>query len=244
VATIADFENEADFARAFTFFQEPVDFAKAPYVARPDWRPPRLDRVATDSAVDGGAGKYALRSEQRGTEETCFAGLRLVDTAEANALVFDMRAEHADAPEAVVDFVVYAAPRELRMVFPWDSLRPPLAWRHSPDAFTYYLGEDRVPDASYAFYHARRTIPTGRATTLVVPLADFICAYGRNEAAGLFRNQRPLSAEMLLAIGWTAPFGARRAPTVLLIDNISFARVPGEAGDLHSYPQQIIQPKP
>jgi len=241
VAPIADFENAADLERTFTFFQEPIDFHREPYLVRPDWRPPQLQR-ASDGRGDGiKGGKYSLRFEQQGTEETCFAGIRVDGTAAANAVALVVRADHAGgASEVVVDFLAYAAPAKKSASFPWASFEPPGSWQGSPMAFTYYLSEDRTHETDYAFYHTRRTLPNGRWTTLVLPLADFICAYGRGEAAALFREQRPLAGDALLALGWTAPFGARRNKTVLLIDGISLVRVPGDAEQHRSFPQKPV----
>jgi hypothetical protein len=253
VATVADFEGPVSRFAAFTFFQEPIDLTRPePYRVRPDWSPPKLLRVPTrygdgrPREPAGGiatieAAKYSLRFEHQGTEEVCFAGVRVDDTADANALVFDIWAEHAGDPTTVIDFLVYAAPGDLRESFPWNALKPPPAWRQKPDAFDYYLSEDRAPDASYALYHARRLIPTGRRTTVIVPMADFICAYGRNGAADLFQNQMPLTSDMLLAIGWTVPFGTRRAPSVIEFDEISLGQVPGEAEELRSYLQKAVR---
>jgi hypothetical protein len=246
VACIADFEDEAEFERAFTFFQEPIDFARWPYLVRPDWRPPQLARVS--ATRDGAPGAtHSLRFEQRGTEETCFAGVKTKGetTTGANALAIEVRAEHAGgASEVVVDFVVYAAPPGRAKTFPWSEFEPPASWKGSPEAFTYYLGENQGPKASYAFYHVRRGLPNGRWTKLVLPMTDFICAYGRNEAAAMFREQRHLTEDTLMAVGWTAPYGARRHPTVLLINRIDLVRIPGEVAELRSFLQTPLAPRP
>jgi hypothetical protein len=245
VATIADFEDEAEMDRAFTFFQEPIDFSRPPYLVRPDWRPPQLARVKAERdepapGIPAAGGRYALRFEQRGTEETCFAGVKTKGetTTGAGALAIDVLARHGGgSSEVVVDFVVYAAPAGMVKTFPWSTFKPPASWQGSPEAFTYYLGENQGPEVSYAFYHVRRTLPNGRWTKLVLPLADFICAYGRNDAAAMFREQRPLTEGTMMAVGWTAPYGARRHPTVLLIDRIDLVRVPAEAQQHRSFPQ-------
>jgi hypothetical protein len=90
-------------------------------------------------------------------------------------------------------------------------------------------------DASFAFYHARRSVTNGQWSTLVLPLPDFVCWYGQGRRAESFQKQRALTGEQVFAIAFLSPYGQRRQPTVVYVKELSFARVPGAADDLRSY---------
>lgn len=235
IARFADFGDPDDLKQAFTFFQEPIDLAKPPHTVRPDWRPPKLTHVPSSSESSG-----VLRIEQQGTEEVCFAGIMAQGSRESNAVAVRLKCEHASiGPEIALDFLVYVAPNEERREFPWADFAPPPAWRERPDlAFDYYLNQDRMRDVNYGFYHTRRAVPNGRWTTLVLPFADFICAYGEQDCKPMFQQQLPLTGEDIIALGLVTPYRQRRHSTIIEIDGVSFVHVPGEPESLRSFWQR------
>jgi hypothetical protein len=231
VAKIADFEDPAERQRAFTFFHEPIDLTKPPYLVREGWKPPLLNLVA-----EGKSGKFSLRAEHRGIEEACFTGIHALGLKEANAIACTLRVEHqSELKEVALDFLVYAAPAKGRDRFPWGDFQPPESWRKSPLAFDYYLSHPQTRGPNYAFYHVRRTVKNREWTTLVMPCADFVCAYGQAECAPMFDKQLPLACDTIFALAFLSPYGQRNSPTVVLVDDLSFVSVPGEAGAQQSF---------
>ncbi|QDU28132.1 hypothetical protein ETAA8_32320 [Anatilimnocola aggregata] len=231
VATIVDFEKETDLQQAFTFFQDPIDFTKPAYAVRPDWLPPKLDRLAV-----GHTGLHSLRSQQRGTEETCFTGIHAPGNKEANALQLTLKLDHDRLEsEVALDFLVYVTLPGNSARFPWQRFQPPELWRSSPLAFTYYLGQQQTKGESYAFYHTRRSLPKGAWTSLVLPGDDFICAYGQGDCANLFQSQSPLKCDGIQAIGFVAPYRQRYGTTTVTIDELSWVQVPSTALPRHTY---------
>ncbi|MGE3803252.1 MAG: hypothetical protein AB7K24_01120 [Gemmataceae bacterium] len=231
VALIADFEQPADLSRTFTFFQEPIDLDKPPHLVREGWLPPTLARAA-----QGQTGKFSWQIEQKGTEEVAFAGIMATGPPRANAFALSVKGTHPQAGHNVVlDFLVYVAPPAQRDKFPWKDFAPPARWQKDPRAFTYYLDQERTRGPSYGFYHLRRTIPNGTWTTLVLPFPDFICAYGQGDCAAMFGRQLPLAGESIMALGLVSPYGQRAAATTILIDAISFVKIPGTPDELRSF---------
>ncbi|MEQ8791897.1 MAG: hypothetical protein RIC55_36910 [Pirellulaceae bacterium] len=242
IATAADFDDAADMRQAFTFFQEPIDLSKPAHLARPTWRPFRLslERNA-EPAAEGGS----LLIEHQGTEEVCFAGVMMEGESESNALYLRLKSDHAgDRPEVVLDFLLYLAPRAGgETTFPWQRFAAPPSWRKTPEtAFTYYLSQEQTRGVDYAMYHVRRTVPNGQWATLVLPYADFVCAYGQGRCAPWFQRQSPLDGDQVIALGMLSPFGMRRAVTRTRIDDIALVRVPGETEALRSYWQNRPEP--
>ncbi len=236
IATAADFEAE-ELSKAFTFFQEPIDLTQSPYLVRPNWQPPTLSRV--DTRPQGGK---SLRIEQRGTEEVCFTGIMLPAARAANALALDLKSDHKTArDELMLDFIVYVGSRAEK--FPWEQFAPPESWQARPEiAFTYYLSQSRTQGADYAFYHVRRTVPNGEWTRLVLPFADFVCAYGQGDCEEFFRHQTPLPAAQTIALAVLPPYGLRRAATRITIDEVALVHVPGTPVELRSFPQPPVKP--
>ena len=235
VATVADFEQPTDMAKAFTFFQDPIDFSKPPYLPRNYWTPPQLQRVE-----QGDKGKFSLKFEQRGMEETCFAGVKALGSAESNALALRIKAEHdSDLKDVALDFIVYVAPTEQRTQFPWSQFEPPAVWKQKPEvAFTYYLAQEQTRTAHYGFYHVRRTVPNHAWSTLVLPYADFICAYGQLDCEAMFQKQLPLQGETIMALGLLSPYGQRRSVTTVFLDDLTFVHIPGSTASHQSFYQQ------
>lgn len=232
VSTIADFERPGDLDQAFTFLHEPADFTAGPKLPRASWAPPLLSRA------DGQAGGHALQIDHKGTEEVAFTGIKVGAVARdgANALAVTVRADHSGKfDEVTIDFIVYVTPDG--KPFDYRRFAPPPAWKQQDPAatFDYYLSQQAMADESYGFYHARRSVPNGQWTRLVIPLADFTCAYGQVACAPLLRDQKPLAAQQITALALTPPYRHRSHATRLLIDDVGFVAVPGKDEDLRSF---------
>jgi len=239
VGAVADFETIADLAKAFTFTHADTDLSGPPVLARPTWAPPILARV--QEAVSG---HYSLEARQIGHEEVAFTGIKALGPKGANAIALKMKVDH---PSSLVvqclDFVVYAAPESERTAFPWNRLEPPVSWKNSPDlAFNYYLSQKNTAGLSYGFYHARRHFQNGEWQTVVIPLADFMCAYGQEHCEYWFKNQIPLSSERITALGFLPPFRQRYGETRILIDEVTFVSVAEEDAPLRSFWQASPEP--
>ena len=243
VAPGIDFEDPASMEKAFTVMTDVTEqpsFEQAPHLVRKGWVPPRIARVG-----EGRTGRHSLEMVMTGTEEVCFAGLRILGTAEANAVALTLKAEYAGVgkPGVVLDFLAYAAPPEQRRAFPWDGLRPPPSWRNSPEiAFTYYLSPRSavVEPVSFGFYHIRRIVPNNAWVTLVLPLADFICNYGQGAMLPAFQKQAPLAGDNVLALTLLSYFGQNSKPVRVLIDEVKFVTVPGTPAELRSFYQTPV----
>ena len=240
VAPGIDFEEPAAMDRSFTVMTSTTDrpdFDREAHLIRKAWAPPQLARVA-----EGQSGRHSLEMVMTGAEEACFAGVQVGGVAEANAIALTIKAEYAgrDKPGVVLDFVAYAAPAEQRGAFPWDSLRPPLAWRNNREiAFTYYLNQKNpaAERATFGFYHTRRLAPHNEWRTLVLPLADFICCYGQGDMAAAFQQQKALAGDNVFALTFLSYFGQNAKPVRVLIDDIRFVKVPGTPQELRSFYQ-------
>ncbi len=230
VGLIADFEKPEELADAFTFFQDPIDLTGEPKVARPTWPPPTVQRVA-----EGKDGGFSLEMSQKGTEEVAFAGLKVEGVEGANAIAMTIRAEHPEAmKELAVDLVAYVTPTGEPI--DWQRFAPPLAWQKQEKiAYTYYLSQQAMRGTSYGFYHARRAIPNGQWQRVVIPLADFQCAYGQGDAEAMFRRQLPLESSKIIALGFIPPYRQRSGVTRLLIDDVAFVNVPADGQSLRSF---------
>jgi len=248
IRTIApgiDFEAAASMANAFTVLSNTTEqpkFDQAPHLVRKAWPPPRIARVA-----EGREGRYSLEMVMTGAEECCFAGLKLAGAGEANAIALTIKAQYAGRgkPDVVLDFLAWAAPPDQHGDFPWSDLRPPASWRNSPEiAYTYYLSPKNAAAAraSFGFYHIRRTVPNDQWVTLVMPLADFICSYGQGAMTPAFQKQLPLAGDQVLALTFLSYFGQAAHPLRVLIDDVTFVKVPGTLQTLRSFHQSPIAP--
>jgi len=243
IRTIApgiDFEAPASMANVFTVMTNTTEqpkFDQAPHLVRGAWPPPRISRVA-----EGRGGRYSLQMVMTGAEEVCFAGLKVAGAGEANAIALAIKAQYPGRgkPDIVLDFLAWAAPPERQAAFPWDDLRPPVSWRNSPEiAFTYYLSPKNAAVAreSFSFYHTRRLVPNDQWVTLVLPLADFICSYGQGAMEPAFQKQTPLAADQVFALTFLSYFGQIAHPLRVLIDDVTFVKVPGTPQSLRSFYQ-------
>ena len=236
VAPIADFETPADMQRTFTWFSSPhgaPSFDGPPALARRTWKPPQMRRIQA-----GGGEGGAWQVELQGFEEVCFAGIHVRGTAGANAMALRLKVDHPEESfrQVALDFLAMVAGRGDASAFPWEALRPPAAWRKAPEvAFTYYLMQNKLTGVSFGWYHLRRAVARGTWTTLVLPLTDFVCAYGQGGCEALFRRQQPLRGESVIALLFVPPYRQRSGVTRVLIDELSFVKVPGETASLRSF---------
>lgn len=245
VAAGPDFEDAVSMEHVFTVMSNTAEqprFDQPPHLVRKTWPPPRLARVA-----EGKTGRHSLEMTMTGTEEVCFAGIKLAGAgaAEANAIALTIKAQHPgkNRPGVVLDFLAWATPGEARGAFPWNELRPPETWRRNPElAFTYYLclKNPAAAKASFGFYHLRRLVPNDQWVTLVLPLADFICSYGQGALAPVFQKQAALQGDQLLALTFLSYFGQNAHPLRLLIDDVALVRVPGTPETLRSFHQSPL----
>ena len=240
IASGIDFEASASMEKVFTVMTNTTEqpkFDQTPHLVRKGWAPPKIARVA-----EGKAGRHSLEMVMTGTEEVCFAGVQLAGAAEANAIALTIKAQYPGAgkPGVVLDFLAWAALPEQRGDFPWDGLRPPASWRNNPEiAFTYYLSpkNDAAARASFGFYHIRRTVPNDEWVTLVLPLADFMCSYGQGAMTQAFSKQAALAGDQVLALTFLSYFGQNAKPLRVLIDEVTFVKVPGTTETLRSFHQ-------
>jgi hypothetical protein len=179
-----------------------------------------------------------LQIDHKGTEEVAFTGVKVGPVARdgANAVAVTVRADHPGPfDEVVIDFIVYVTSDGTP--FDWKRFAPPPTWKQQDPAatFDYYLSQQAMADVPYGFYHARRAVPNRQWARLILPLADFTCAYGQADCARLFRDQKPLVAEQITALGLLTPYRHRSQATRLLVDDISFVTVPGRDEDLRSF---------
>lgn len=228
-----DFEDAVDQEKTFTvFILEQNQLKAGPEKLRKSWTPSTLKIIP-----DGMSGKNSLETVNDYSEEVSFFGIKVQSPKDANALVVKLKAENLHTYEDVsLDFaaLVTADPEK----FPWDNLKPPAEWRNNPKVnFTYFISRDSIKELSFGYYHARRQVKQKTWTTLVIPLADFICNYGQMDCEEKFKKQLPLSADSIMAFAITASWRHHRKPTKILIDEIYFARVP-EAKARPSYPQK------
>jgi hypothetical protein len=155
----------------------------------------------------------------------------------ANALAMTIRGEYPqDNALLPLDVLVYIVPEG--QSFPWERYAPPAEWKGDPDfGFDAYLGHKATPGISYAFYHCRRGIPNNQWDRTVLPLADFVCAYGQGEFADLYARQLPMPKNArLAAVAMVMPhYPMGAAVTRILVDDVSLVRVPGTDAELRSW---------
>ena len=223
-------------AKAFTLFycmHDGPDFAKPPYLLRKTWAPPALERIAV------AGGRFALQSEKKVAEETCFTGIKAAGPAGANAIEVRVKASHpAGFKEISLDFIALVVPDGAGSGLPWSKFRPPESWRKRPAvAFDYYLSKHSVRGASFGYYHVRRAVANGKWTRLVLPMPDFVCACGVGKCQPMLKRQLALRSENIVAVAFLASYRQRSGVTRVLVDELSFVKVPGEAGELRSFRQ-------
>lgn len=222
------FDQADDMKKVFTNFiqgdtRQPTG---EPKLFRETWGPAKLSRITED-------GRQALEIRYRFTEEVCFSGIHAHAPENANAVRIVLKAEHKKVESISLDFIAYVAPEAK---FPWEKLAPPENWQGQPEiAFNYYLCKDNVNGLALGYYHSRRAIPNNKWTTLVIPFADFVCAYGREGSEANFKKQLPLLAKEIAGVALLSSFRQHAAETRIVIDEISFVSVPDEKESLRSF---------
>ncbi len=184
--------------------------------------------------------------------------------ANAVELLVKMSHPQVGLNRLVVDFLAYSTPAAERELFPHDSLgRPawspadavpqdPAVWRDvtanavidgqtrilRPLDFDYFFDQPRtrsMAGLSYAFYHARRVLNNGEWSRLVIPLADFQCAWGQRNSEPRFMQQQPLDPAELVLLVMTSPWRQLRRETEFLVDSIRLVRIPADGVVHRSY---------
>ncbi|NLF39455.1 fibronectin type III domain-containing protein, partial [bacterium] len=239
VMPIADFEQ--DISNAFTLYMsenQTNDFALSWLSTTPLAREPAvLARVN-----EGAAGNYSLSARARFAEEMSWVAIKTHGTNGANAISFTLKA-HGGQKSTVfgssesypLDFFIMIAPTNTP--FDWERFGPTPAMLAGPDiGYGYDLSYYTIRflnDLSFAHYHARRYVAKDAWRTVVVPFADFQCAYGMGAYADRFAQNMPLDGQDIIAVAFISPF--QRASAVectVLVDRVSLVSVPG-AGDEH-----------
>lgn len=216
---------------------------------------PRFTQVA------GPEGRRALRAEGVWAEEGQIVTFKTAAPAEANALTCTLQADfpaaraglyaftHEGQPAQAVDIVVLVAPPG--GAFPWADLEATEELKQAfvasgyqgPGAkYDYLMVAERCPPVKvsdlrqagdFGFYVARRHVPARAWSTLVIPFADFVCVYGQGACQAWASNQVPLNAASIAAVGLLAPYGSGHG--TLMVDELAYARVPGQLAELRSY---------
>ncbi len=247
IAPIADFANPDSLNQVFAATHEPADFNAPLKPTRPTWKPPLFSH--TPKNADGKEGFLTI--EHQGAEEIAFTGIKLTPAPAANAIAIDIRASNRlPLVELSVDWVLYASPPASPLNF--DHFRPPESWRSDKaNAFDYYLTRPASIDQSYAFYHTRRALLNGQWTTVILPLADFVCVFGSGPNSGTspgptsmassLSQQLPIDPATPIALGLLPSFRQHRQPTTFEIKRIQWVHLPTLSA--RSFPQ-IDLPKP
>jgi hypothetical protein len=130
-----------------------------------------------------------------------------------------------------IDFLVLVA--SPGQPFPWKSLEPSAELKRGPGpGYEYQISLSRLAGVSYGYYHARRLLRQDTWTTLVIPFADFVCGYGQGDLAESFLIQRPLDGSKIVGLMYVGPI---RFDLEIIIDELSYVRVPGEEAALKSF---------
>lgn len=235
LAAIASFDKPEQLSRAFTLFlQGESDLPTGSTgLVRSSWSAARLRLVTED-------GRPALEARNRFTEEVSLAGFKVSGAAppDANAIRLVLKAEHPKLASVCLEFLALVAPGGQ---FPWTKLDLPTASGARPaDAFSYYLCRNNAEGLSLGYYHARRLVERGKWTELVIPFADFACAYAQGDCAPLFKRQQPLSGADIAAFAWLSAFRQAGAETRILIAEVAYVRVPGEPAALRAFCQPPV----
>jgi hypothetical protein len=181
-----------------------------------------------------------LRVVHRGAEEVAFTGIKLnnPDLRERvtnsipsqpepnflDAIALDLRVTSPLPIEQVsIDWLLYESSVDAPLDF--ERCRPPADWRDKPDrAFDFYLTEKLLQGQSYAMHHARRALPNGQWTRVILPLSDFVCVLGSGTLADKQAKQQSPQRDTATALCFTPSFRQNRQPTTIEIDRIQWVR--------------------
>lgn len=200
----------SDLARAFTFSTDDKEFDLARTPGKEAVRKPAVLKIPT-----GGVGP--LEARQRGLEEMSFIGIPIACPEGANAFRVTLMASHQSRLAGLaVDFLALVSADG---VFPWS--RPP----GESGGFDFCLSPARTKGIPWGFYHARRVVPNGERTTLVIPFEDFVCAYGSGDLRERHQRQQPLRAREVAALAIVSPFRQAAAETFFTIESVEAVRL-------------------
>lgn len=201
----------ADLLRAFTFSTDDKEFDLARTPGREAVRKPAILTLP-----DGRGGP--LEARQRGLEEVSFLGIPIACPVEADGFRVTLKVSHHSRLEQLaVDFLALVSPDG---TLPWT--RPAAG---GPKGFDFCLSPARTAGMSWGFYHARRIVPNGESVTLVIPFADFVCAYGSGELRPRHLGQQQIRAGEVAALAMVSPFRQAAAETVFTIESVEAVRL-------------------
>ena len=214
------------------------------------------------SRVEGRNGTGALQAECVWAEEGQIVTLKTRGNDGANALAFAIKPnlpatasgayafEYGSKRANAVDVIVFVAPAGAE--FPWQDFEATAELKRTlrdsgyqgpGTRYDYLLAMDRtvkgvrVSDirqaGSFGFYTARRYVPAGEWSTVIIPFEDFVAVYGQGACKDMQAHQRALAPENIAAIGYLMPFGSGHG--TIALDDIAYVRVPGDPRDLRSF---------
>jgi hypothetical protein len=242
VATLADFAATNALARAFSALVGENDAEFEPSWARkePGAHPPPAYALATDPEAGP-----VLRATGKFLEEMAAIGLLLDKAGEGDALRFRLKVD-TEAPNGIVpsvdaqplDLLLYGAPDP--SAFDWRPFLPPAEWLKGPgrgfDRDLAYRKLRGTPGLSLAIFHARRFVPKGRWSEVVVPLDDFLCLYGCGELAARFQKRLGPEPSKLLAAAVLAPWPRKgRFETAISLRDVALVKFAREPASRRSY---------
>ncbi len=136
------------------------------------------------------------------------------------AIALDVRVTSPLPIEQVsIDWLLYESPVDAPLDF--ERCRPPVEWRDKPDlAFDFYLTEKLLKGESYAMHHARRALPNGQWTRVILPLSDFVCVFGWSTMADKQAKQQSPQRNTATALLFTPSFRQNLQTTTIEIDRI------------------------
>lgn len=259
LSTLAEFTTPASLSNACLLAHgySYIDSIRASYEGTGKVRYPPLQFSWKPGA--GGKGGY-LQAEGAWEEEGPVILFKTSGNPQANAMTLDLRPafpkalprytfEREGGRFQAIDLVVLVAPAG--KPFPWpdlaisSELRRAMEARHAPGGeprFDYLLTTTRNTVAAtgdirqagaFAFYSTRRHVPVDSWSSLVVPLADFICVYGQGECEARMKRQLPLDAREIAAVGVLAPFGSGRG--TLSVGKLAYATLPAAGQAARSF---------
>ncbi|MCX7001794.1 MAG: fibronectin type III domain-containing protein, partial [bacterium] len=236
VMPLADFEQ--DISNAFTLYMaenQTNDFALSWLSSNPVARAPAvLTRVN-----QGSCGSNSLAARAVFKEEMSWVGIKVRGSLGANAVSFTLKAQggqnatvYGSAENYPLDFFIMSAPTN--PPFDWARFGPTPEMLAGPslgyDCNLSYYTIRALTNLSFAFYHTRRYVAKDAWRTLVLPLADFQCAYGIGSYSNRFMQNLPLTGDDLIAVALLAPFQRQTAVAcTIIVDHVALVCVPSNA---------------
>ncbi len=243
VASLADFRTD-DPAREFTALiggngEEFEASWKSPEkIAR---RPAEI-RIESDQEE----GKV-LHSRGLFLEEMSAVGVTISNSRDGEGLRFRIKADSEAVnlmlpavPCQPLDFFIYVSTAGTG--FNWKQFAQTTANPDSPvKGYDYNLTPKKVSAVnglSLAIYHARRFVPRGQWSDVVIPFADFLCIQGSGDLADRFHNQLAPDPDKLIAAAFLAPWPRKgRFETSIDVRNIDLVKFRNVGETRRSYYQ-------